>query len=117
MNLKIENLLRNILIFIIGLSLVSSLAFSLINQEVFFFGNKLVGYITLIYLMIVALTGVITAYSLLRRKRTGGIISILFFGYLFIEVLITSISLGYGLMLSPLFTAGLLISLILILIK
>jgi len=113
----IEDLLRYILVFIIGLSVISSLTFSFINQEVFFFGNKLIGYMTLIYLIIVTMIGVVTAYLLLQRKKAGRIISMLFFGYLFIEVLITNICLGYSLMPSPLFTTGLLISLILILTK
>ena len=110
----LEKIARYTLVVLLVLSFVGLVLISLINPESYFFGEKLSGEIATTYLLTGSFAGIIIAYLLFKKKREGEILSVLYFGYFFIETLVTNLSLGYGFLISPLFTIGLVISIVLL---
>jgi len=84
------------------------------NPEGYFFGEKLGGQRAIIYLSIYVTVGILIVYLLFKKKSVGEVLSVLYFGYFFIENLITNLLLGLGLLISPLAVIGLVISIILL---
>jgi hypothetical protein len=113
----LEKVVRYTLVVLLVLSFVSLVFISLINPESYFFGEKLSGKIATTYLLIGGIAGIIIAYLLFKKKSEGKILSVLYFGYFFIEILVTNLSLGFGFLISPLFTMGLVISIVLLVIR
>ena len=113
----LENIVRYTLVFLLVLSFLCSIFISFINPESYFFGEKLSGGKAKIYLLLGGITGIIIAYLLLKKKNKGEILSVLYFGYFFMETLITNLSLGFGFLISPLSTIGLVISIILLMVR
>ena len=114
--LYLERVARYTLVVLFVLSFLNSVFVSLVNPEAFFFGEKLSGEKATVYLLIGGVTGIITAFFLFKKKSGGEIISVLYFGYFFIETLVTNLSLGYGFLISPLFTIGLVTSIVLLVV-
>lgn len=113
---SIEAVLRYMLIFLLIFDFTGSVFISIINPESYFFGKKLGGVAAAAYLLTNGIFAILIAFILLRKRATGAIMSILYFGYNFIEILITNaISFG-AYIVSPLFTAGLTISIALYMI-
>ena len=102
------------MIFII-LNFLGSVLVSYINPESYFFGEKLVGVSAIIYLLTGGIAGMIIVYFLFKEKTKGEILSVIYFGYFFVESLITNLSLGFS--ISPLFKLGLVLSIILLVIR
>ena len=102
----IENVARYSLIIIFVLIFSGSIFTSIMNPETYFFGGKLGGTTAIIYLLIEGIAGTMIAYLLIKKRGEGEILSVLYFGYFFIETLVTNLSFGFGLLVSPLFTVG-----------
>lgn len=92
----LENFTRHALAFLLVLSFLGSVFASFFNPEIHFFGEKLSGGIAIIYLSMGGIAGIVIAYLLLEKKNRGEILSLLYFGYFFIETLITNLSLSLG---------------------
>lgn len=111
----IENIIKYTLMIFIILNFLSSVLVSYINPESYFFGEKLVGVSAIIYLLTGGIAGMIIVYFLFKEKSKGEILSVIYFGYFFVESLITNLSLGFS--ISPLFKLGLVLSIILLVIR
>jgi len=98
------------------LSFLGSVFVSFINPESYFFGEKLGGEKATIYLLIRGIAGIVIAYLLFKKKSKSEILSVLYFGYFFVETL-TNLSLGFGFLTSPLPTTGLAISIVLLMAR
>ena len=121
-NINLANIVRYILIFLLGLNFFGLVFTSFITPETHFFGIKLGGINTSIYLLANGLVGVVIAYTLLKKKNLGEY-SVLYFGYNFTEVLVTTISVIPNLFfpfyftISPLYTTGLILSIVFLIIR
>jgi len=115
MRKSVVNLVRYVLAFILAVNFLGSAFISLINPESYFFGAKLGGMEAALYLLGDSGVGVVIAYSLV--KGHGKWLALLYFAYNFSEVLITNFSFGLGYRASPLFTAGLMLSIALLLLE
>ena len=113
----LENVARYALMVLLVLSFLGAVFVSFINPESYFFGKKLGGEKATIYLLIQGIAGLVIAYLLFKKKSEGEILSVLYFGYFFIETLITNLSLGFGFLTSPLPTTGLVISIVLLMVR
>jgi len=117
-NISLADIVRYILIFLLGLNFSGLVFTSFINPEAYFFGIKLGGINASIYLLANGLVGVAIAYTLLKKKNLGGYSSVLYFGCNFTEVLVTNISVIPNLffpsyfIISPLYTTGLILSIV-----
>lgn len=114
--MKIKDMVKLFLIVILGLNFLISLLFVTINSEAYFFGNKLGGINAAFYLLINSSIGIIVAYILLKKEGKGVYFSILFFGYNFIETLFTNMYSFNIYTISPLFSIGLILSVVLMVI-
>lgn len=113
----LENFAGYTLVILLVLSFLGSVFVSAVNPEVYFFGQKLAGEKAVVYLLIRGTLGIGIAFTFLKKKSEGAILSVLYFGYLFHETSIANISLGYHLSISPLSAVGLAISLSLLIAK
>ncbi len=113
----LENFLRSGLSILLNLNFLSSVFVSYINPESYFFGEKLIGANATIYLLAGGIAGIIIVFFLFKKKSMGIILSLLFFGYFFIEGLMTNLSLGFGFDTSPFPKVGLSLSIILLVIE
>jgi len=111
-----ENIARYALVALLVLCFLGSTFVMFTNPESFFFGEKLDGQKAIIYLSMGASVGILSAYLLFKKKSAGEILSVLYFGYFFIENLITNLLLGFGLLISPLSMIGLTISTVLLVV-
>jgi len=109
---SLENVVRHILRILLVLNFICLVIISFINPEAYLFGEKLAGMNGRIYLLIGGIIGVVIAQFLFKKKSEGEILSLFYFGYFFIENLITNLSLNLGIVISPLFTAGLIVSIV-----
>ena len=122
-NINLANVVRYILVFLLGLNFFGLVFTSFINPETHFFGIKLGGINASIYLLANGLVGVAIAYTLLKKKNLGEYSSVLYFGYNFTEVLVTTISVIPNLFfpfyftISPLYTTGLILSIVFLIIR
>lgn len=108
----LESVTRYTLIILFVLIFLGSVFISFINPESYFFGEKLGGTKAITYLLINGSIGILIAWLLLMKKNRGEFLSVLYFGYNFIEALVTNvISFGVAL-ISPLFTTGLIASIV-----
>jgi len=112
-----DSILRYITAFLLFLSFFASVFVAFINPEDYLFGIKLGGMSVILYLLIRGIAGIYIAYLLLKRKNNGEILSVLYFICFFVETLITNVFLGFGFLISPLFTAGLVVSTILLVVR
>ena len=110
----IEYVIILVLSIILNLNFLSSVFLSYINPENYFFGNKLVGTNAIIYSLTGGFSGLIIVFYLFKIRSVGIILSLVYFGYFFIESLITNQSLGFGFEISPLSKAGLALSIVLL---
>jgi len=113
----LENFARYTLVFLLVLSFLGLIFVSVVNPESYFFGEKLGGGKATIYLLMGGVAGIVIAYLLSKQKSGGEILSVLYFGYFFIETLITNLSFRFGFLISPLFTMGLVISIVLLVVR
>ena len=105
-----------VLIFILGIDVLGQMLIAFINPEAFFFGNKLGGGSAFIYLLTNAIIAALIIIVILQNLKAGALLSIMYFGYNFAESLITSTTLlnkPFLLMLPPLPTFGLILSILL----
>ena len=122
-NISLADIVRYILIFLLGLNFSGLVFTSFINPEAYFFGIKLGGINASIYLLANGLVGVAIAYTLLKKKNLGGYSSVLYFGCNFTEVLVTNISVipnlffPFYFIISPLYTTGLILSIVFLIIR
>ena len=112
---SLANILKLLLISLFLLNFFGSAFISLINPESYFFGVRLGGMNASLYLLANGFVGVIIAYLL--KKDVGIYLSVLYFGYNFTEVLITNLAFGFGPIISPFFTIGLVLSIALLMIR
>lgn len=115
--MKIKNTLKVVLLGILFLNLLSSLFLAIINPEAYLFGYKLGGAWASAYLLANGCLGMATAYALYRWEEKGSYLSFIFFGYNFVEVLITNIYAFGTYAASPLHSIGLIIALILLIVS
>jgi len=113
----LEKVARHALTALLVLSFLFSVLVSLVNPESYFFGEKLSGQKAIIHLLTEGITGMAIAYLLFKKKSGGEILSAFYFAYFSIETLIANLSLGFGLLPSPLFTTGLAISTALLVLR
>ena len=113
----LEKVVRYTLVVLLVLSFVGLVLISLINPESYFFGKKLSGEIATTYLLTGGITGIIIAFLLFKKKSGGEFLSVLYFVFFFIETLVTNLSLGYDFLISPLFTMGLIFSIVLLVVR
>jgi len=113
----LEDVARYTLVVLLVLSFLVLVFVSYYNPETYSFGIKLSGVNALIYLLIGGIAGIVIAYLLFKKKSGSEILAILYFGYFLIETVITNLSLGFGFLISPLLTIGLVISVVLLLIR
>jgi len=113
----LEKVVRYTLVVLLVLSFVGLVLISLINPESYFFGEKLSGEIATTYLLTGGITGIIIAFLLFKKKSGGEFLSVLYFVFFFIETLVTNLSLGYDFLISPLFTMGLIFSIVLLVVR
>lgn len=113
----LENFARYTLVVLLVLSFLSLIFVSVVNPESYFFGEKLGGGKATIYLSIGGVAGIVIAYLLFKKKSGCELLLVLYFGYFFTETLITNLSLGFGFLISPLFTMGLVISIVLLVVR
>jgi len=113
----LENVARHALAVLLVFIFLVSVFVSLTNPESYFFGEKLSGEKAIIHLLAGGITGMAIAYLLFKKKSGGEILSAFYFAYFSIETLIANLSLGFGLLPSPLFTTGLAISTVLLVFR
>lgn len=113
----LENCLRFGLMIILMLNFIDSILISFTNPEAYFFGEKLGGFIAIIYILTGGVAGVVIVYFLFKKKSKGEILSLFYFGYFIVEGLITNLSHGFGFVVSPIAQVGLGISMVLIVIR
>jgi hypothetical protein len=113
----LENITKYTLMALLVVNFFGAVLVSIINPESLFLGQKMVGTRAVIYLLAMGATGLIVAYLLLKNVGNGESMSILYFGFLFIESLATNTYLGLGFLVSPIYTAGLIISVMLFVIR
>jgi len=111
---NIQKIIIAVLVVMFCLNFVFSLLISLINPETYFFGSKIGGIKAVCWLLTNGVTGLIIAYSLFRSWRYDFLASLLFFGYNFANIMI---SITPALALPPLFSAGIILSFIGLIIK
>ena len=105
-----------IIIFLLGVDVLGHVFIAFINPEAFFFGKKLGGTSAFVYLLTNATVAAITIIAILQNLKIGALLSIMYFGYNFAESVITSTKLlnkPFLLMLPPLPTVGLILSILL----
>lgn len=115
--MKIKNTLKVVLLGILFLNLLSSLFLAIINPEAFLFGYKLGGAWASAYLLANGCLGIVAAYALYRWEEKGSYLSFIFFGYNFVEVLITNIYAFGTYAAPPLHSIGLIIAMVLIIVS
>ncbi len=115
--MKIKNTLKVVLLGILFLNLLSSLFLAIINPEAFLLGYKLGGAWSSAYLLVNGCLGMVVAYALYRWEEKGSYLSFIFFGYNFVEVLITNIYAFGSYAASPLHSIGLIIAIVLIMVS
>jgi hypothetical protein len=113
----LRNTLKVALIAALSLNLVSSFFVLVVNPEAHFFGNKLGGTLATVYLLVNGFSGIIVAYALYRSEGRGQYVSVAFFGYNFTEVLFTNFRAFDRLEVSPLYSLGLLISMLMFIVN
>ena len=113
----LRDALKAILIVVLSLNLISSFFIAVVNSEAHFFGNKLGGTLATAYLLASSFAGMIVAYALHRFERRGRYASAVFFGYNFTEALFTNMRAFDRLAVSPLYTLGLLISMLMFVVN
>jgi len=113
----LEKVARHALTALLVLSFLFSVLVSLVNPESYFFGEKLSGQKAIIHLLAGGISGIAIAYLLFKKKSVGEVLSTFYFAYFSIETLIANLSLGFGLLPSPLFTTGLAISTVLLVFR
>ncbi len=113
----LRNTLKVALIAVLSLNLVSSFFIAVVNPEAFFFGDKLGGTLATVYLLANGFAGMIVAYALYRSEGRGQYVSVAFFGYNFTEVLFTNFRAFDRLEVSPLYSLGLLISMLMFIVN
>jgi len=112
----LENVVRHTLRILLVLNFFCLVFVYFINPEAYFFGEKLSEDNVKTYLLTGSIAGIAIAHLLFKRKIEGEILSLLYFGYFFVENLITNLFLGLGFIISPLFTVGLVVSIILLMV-
>jgi len=115
--INLTSIVRYALIFLLVYNFLGLGFISVINPESYFFGVKLGGINASLYLLTNGFVGVVIAYALLMRKNIGNFLSVLYFGYNFSDVLITNLSFGWGSLISPIFTLGLILSIVLLMMR
>lgn len=115
--MNLIGVVRYALVVLLVLNFLGSGFIAVINPESYFFGAKLGGIEASVYLLTNGVVGVVIAYALLRKENVGKFLSGLYFGYNFSEVLITNLSSGFGWLVSPLFTMGLMLSIVHLIMK
>ena len=113
----LENFVKYTLIILLIYNFFSSVFVILVNPESYFFGKRLTGVNAIIYLLIRDITGIGIVYYLFKKKSKVEILSLIYFGYFFVESLITNLSLGLGFSVSPLPNFGLVVSIILLVLR
>jgi len=113
----LESFARYALIILLVFNIYGSVFILFFNLESYFFGEKLVVANSIIYLLIGDIAGATIVCLLFMKKGMGEILSVIYFGYFFIESLMTNLSLGFGFLVSPLFKLGLVISIALLVIR
>jgi len=113
----LESFLRYTLIILLIYNVYGSVFVSLFNPESYFFGGKLVRLNAIIYLLIGDIGAIVIVYLLFMKKSMAEILSVIYFGYFFIESLITNLSLGFGFLISPLVNFGLVVSIVLLVLR
>lgn len=112
--MNLTSMVRYALVLLLVLNFLGLGFISVINPESYFFGAKLGGINASLYLLTNGVVGVVIAYALLIRKKIGKFLSAVYFGYNFSEGLITNLSFGWGSLISPVFTLGLILSIVLL---
>jgi len=115
--MKIKNTLKVVLLGILLLNLLSTLFLAIINPEAYIFGYKLGGAWAAAYLLANGCLGMAAAYAMFRWEEKGSYISFVFFGYNFVEVLITNIYAFGSYAAPPLQSIGLIIAMALIIVS
>ncbi len=105
-----EAVLRYMLIFLLIYTFIGLVFIAIINPESYFFGKKLGGVAAAAYLLTSGIFGILIAFILFKKKNAGAVLAILYFSYNFTEVLITNVVFFRAYIVSPLFTAGLIVS-------
>ena len=113
----LEYVIRYILRVLLVLNFLCLILVSFINPEAYLFGKKLTGIDAIIYLLTGGIFGLLIAHLLFKKKSKGEILSLLYFGYFFTENLITNLSLGFSFLISPLFTVGLVVAIVLVVVR
>jgi len=113
----LENVARHTLGIVLLVNFFCLVFISFINPEAYFFGEKLSGINATIYLLTRGILGLIIAYLLFKKKSEAEILSLAYFGYFFIDILITNLYSGFGFLISPLMTIGLVVSIVLLLVR
>ena len=114
---RLEHVVRYTLRVLLVLNFLCLVFISFTNPESYLFGQKLAGMDAIIYLLTGGIAGLLIAHLLFKKKSEGEILSLLYFGYFFVENLITNLSLEFGFFISPLFTAGLIVSIVLLVVR
>ena len=115
--METEDALKMALLGILVLSTVSSFFHAIANPEAHFFGQKLGGAMADAYLMANGCVGIVVAIAILRWEDKGRYLPIAFFGYNFVEILFTNIYAFDKVVVSPLHSLGLTISVLLIIVE
>ena len=113
----LENVVRHALKVVLLVNFFCLVFISFIDPEAYFFGEKLVGINAIIYLSTRGIVGLIIAYFLFKKKSEAEVLSLAYFGYFFLDILITNLYSGFGLLISPLMTIGLVVSIVLLVVR